>query len=278
MPSQSIVINNQAQSTDIQSDSVAHVTELFSGIQGEGPYVGQRQIFVRFTGCDLRCQWCDTPASLVTSGSTKPVTIEKKAGERIFETAQNPLSVEFLASAIADLEIDIPHHSISLTGGEPLLQANYIKELIKSLKSNFHFKPAIYLETGGHRPNELKQIIDLVDYISFDLKLPSSTADKVLWKEHKEFIEVAKAKAGYAKAVLTDETLDSDLEMACEILAGALNKFDLVLQPAYRLSDKVKYNSPTPEQVLRWQSLAIGKLGRGRVKVIPQTHKFIGQL
>lgn len=260
-----------------QKTSVAYLTEVFSGIQGEGPLVGHRQIFVRFTGCDLRCQWCDTPASL-TVRERQTANIEITPGERDFELLQNPVSLDSLAEALVTLEKSVAHHSVSFTGGEPLLQADFLGELISKLKHEYGFKPRIYLETGGHRPLELARIISFVDYISFDLKLPSSTADKVLWKEHQDFIQVAKVKEGYAKAVLTAETSDADLEKACEIMQESLSNFELVIQPAYKLSEKVKYGVPSPEQMLRWHALAIQKLGRGRVRVIPQTHKFIGQL
>lgn len=268
---------NGIQSVFSPKTSVAYLTEVFSGIQGEGPLVGQRQIFVRFTGCDLRCQWCDTPASLSVR-ERQTVNLEITPGLRDFQTLTNPLDLDRLAQVLLNLEKTVAHHSVSFTGGEPLLQADFLAELLNKLKREHGFEPKVYLETGGHLPEKLAQVIDFVDYISFDLKLPSSTADKVLWKEHQNFIRMAKAKEGYAKAVLTAETTDADLEKACEIMQGSLSSFELVIQPAYKLSEKVKYNVPSPEQMLRWHALAIQKLGRGRVRVIPQTHKFIGQL
>ena len=41
----------------------AHLVEVFSSFQGEGLYVGQRQLFIRFAGCNLRCRFCDTEAA-----------------------------------------------------------------------------------------------------------------------------------------------------------------------------------------------------------------------
>ncbi len=254
----------------------ANISELFSGIQGEGPLIGQRQVFLRFNGCDLRCQWCDTPASLVSKPSEQFAKLERQPGKRDFEEIENQIDLNFLAKRISSFEQNHLHHSMSLTGGEPLLQVNFIEALLKKLKTEFNFKPQIYLETGGHRTSELKKIIDLVDYISFDLKLPSSTGERELWNEHLEFIQVAKSKNGYGKAVLTSETDVSEVERCCEILRDT--QFELVLQPAYPGLGSKNYSSPSPEQMLKFQERAINSLGRGRVRVIPQTHKFIGQL
>ena len=66
----------------------AFISEMFSGIQGEGPYVGVRQVFVRLAGCDLRCHWCDTPASLVRRGAGR---YETSPGSREFTERPNPV-------------------------------------------------------------------------------------------------------------------------------------------------------------------------------------------
>lgn len=253
----------------------AYLKELFSGIQGEGLWVGYRQIFLRFLGCDLRCNWCDTPESLQIKKEIG-FKFEKKAGERNFQIENNSISLEKLCKLILSLENDLPHHSLSLTGGEPLLQADFIKTILSELKNNFDFKPLIFLETGGHKPKELEKIIDKLDFISFDLKLPSSTLEKPLWEEHKQFIEIAKTKKGYAKAVLTGETTMQDLEKACNLLQNT--NFEIVLQIVSPIIDKNNYSVPSSVQIIEWQNFAINLLGSAKVRVMPQTHKFIGQL
>jgi 7-carboxy-7-deazaguanine synthase len=261
---------------EISKNKKAYIAEVFSGIQGEGPWVGFRQIFLRFMGCDLRCQWCDTPDSLSIKAEDQ-AQVEQNAGLRDFSKIDSAIEMHELAKLISKLDENQLHHSLSLTGGEPLLQADFINELLQHLKNNFDFKPLIYLETGGHRPEDLKKILHLIDFISFDIKLPSSTAEKTLWEKHKSFIEIASTKNSYAKIVLTASSEKLELEMACNLLKEFEN-CQLVLQPAFRISDKALYETPSAEQMLEWQSLAIKILQPHRVRVIPQTHKFIGQL
>jgi organic radical activating enzyme len=105
-----------------------NISGIFSSIQGEGPYAGYRQIFIRFSGCHLSCDYCDENT---TEG--KILTDEEALKE------VNNLNKSF-------------HHSISLTGGEPLLQVDEIKKLIPKLPL------PIYLETSATLPDYLKEI------------------------------------------------------------------------------------------------------------------------
>ncbi|HEX7575638.1 MAG TPA: 7-carboxy-7-deazaguanine synthase QueE, partial [Candidatus Methanoperedens sp.] len=49
----------------------AYINEIFNSIQGEGPYAGTRQVFVRFEQCQLHCEYCDTPQTRSVSGSSR---------------------------------------------------------------------------------------------------------------------------------------------------------------------------------------------------------------
>lgn len=257
--------------------SSAYLTEIFSGIQGEGHWIGQRQIFIRLTGCDLRCQWCDSPDSLSVRINDK-ARMEKTPGKRNFEEVDSPVKLRTAAEFIANLDKQLNHHSVAITGGEPLLQVTFLKNLIETLKKEFDFKPGFFLETGGHRSKEMSEIVDLIDFISFDLKLPSSTKERALWDEHKDFIHVIANKKGYAKATLTGETTNNDIETACSIIKDNLDCFDLVIQPVALIPNNSNYTIPSPQQMLDWQALAVSVLGRNRVQVIPQAHKYMGQL
>ena len=85
----------------------AKILEIFPSIQGEGKYVGVAQVFVRFFECSMHCSWCDTPNSI---GDGKREFKEYFSSE-LFDTI-NPL---------------LPGcHSVSLTGGEPLLQKDFL--------------------------------------------------------------------------------------------------------------------------------------------------------
>ena len=80
----------------------SNLIEVFSSIQGEGKYVGCRQLFVRFAGCNLNCQYCDTTFS---HNNFEKCKIEKVAGQRIFEDVANPLTIEELALRINELTV-----------------------------------------------------------------------------------------------------------------------------------------------------------------------------
>src|SRR5262249_16392481 len=146
----------------------AKILEIFRSIQGEGKYAGVPQVFVRFFECNMHCVWCDTPHSIGdTTRHYKEYTLEK------------------LKAEISDRWKDCD--SVNLNGGEPLLQADEIKKLIPYFKKN---KMHTYLDTNGTLPAELKKVIDGVDIIAMDIKLPSSTKEKPFWKEHEDFLKI----------------------------------------------------------------------------------------
>ena len=103
-----------------------NLIEIFSSIQGEGKYVGCRQIFVRFEGCNLACRYCDTENA---PGAHPTCQIETHAGSRQFENVANPLSAQDVAAHIKRLLAETPHQAVSFTGGEPLLHAPFIHAL-----------------------------------------------------------------------------------------------------------------------------------------------------
>ena len=122
------------------------IAELYTSIQGEGIYTGTPCFFIRTSGCDLRCRWCDT-SEFISSSSGKWFSREK------------------LLASVPDC---IP--IILITGGEPLLQETNTLILIKSLHENYPEKK-ILLETGGHR--SLLKVPQYV-HIIMDVKMPGS--------------------------------------------------------------------------------------------------------
>ena len=145
------------------------INEIFSSIQGEGPVVGYKQLFIRFCGCNLKCNYCDT---------------EFGASE------SEKYSADELANIIKE---NLDCHSVSLTGGEPLLNVNFLKEFLPKCEL------PIYLETNGTLYGELAEVIDFVTYVSADIKLPSCTGLKPLWAEHDKFFNIASKKNLFAK-------------------------------------------------------------------------------
>lgn len=179
----------------------AKINEIFDSIQGEGPYVGYRQLFIRFCGCNLVCDYCDTKFN---------------SGE-IY-------NVEQLLDIVN--QFDLPSiHSISLTGGEPLLHYEFLKEFLPAVRKK------IYLETNGILIKPLTDIIDLVDIVSMDIKLNSSAKIGDVFNQHKIFIELARKhkKEVFAKIVF-DENIETFEINEC-IALGKIYDIPLILQP-----------------------------------------------
>jgi len=251
--------------------NTAPVQEIFSGIQGEGPMVGVRQTFVRFLGCNLSCRYCDTPASRQPQESAR---LEQTAGERDFVLHKNPLSTVFLSETILRLSSRRAPW-VSLTGGEPLLHAAFLLELLPLLKDA---GAKIYLETNGTLPEEMEKIADLVDFTAMDVKLPSASGQGDLFDLHRAFLRACRADRAperlCVKIVLTDETDSSELNGAAGLISSINLSIPLILQPATGASPEVR--PPRPDQLLRWQG-GLMKILKD-VRVIPQTHKIMEQL
>jgi len=127
---------------------LGHVREILSSIQGEGMLVGRRQIFVRFLGCNLRCSFCDTPESQKMRGECR---VQEAPNILTFRVVENPITPERALALIDSLDLSL-HHSVSMTGGEPLLQSDYVGDLAERLRRK---KVTVYLETkrrGGEDP------------------------------------------------------------------------------------------------------------------------------
>jgi 7-carboxy-7-deazaguanine synthase len=239
-----------------------NVVEMFSSIQGEGQFVGYRQVFVRLAGCNLKCAFCDTSSSREMASIGQ---IEGTAGKRDFQTISNPISIIDASNYINNL-LTMPHHSISFTGGEPLCQAKAIREIIPKIKGR------IYLETNGTLPDELELVLPYIDIISMDIKLPS-IIEQEMWQQHKKFLRLASTRSVFVKVVVTDKTSEEEFKQAVEVIAAVNKDIPLIIQPVTPI-----YNCEgvTPDMVLLWQEKALTVLSD--VRVIPQTHKFIGQL
>ena len=78
----------------------AHLAEIFSGIQGEGIFVGVRHLFVRFCGCNRHCRYCDTREAIEP---TPTCAVEDAPGSRRFTEQPNPFTPERAAEAILRL-------------------------------------------------------------------------------------------------------------------------------------------------------------------------------
>lgn len=233
--------------------------EIFSSIQGEGPYVGCRHLFIRFAGCNLSCRYCDTPRD-----EPPACRVEVRPGTGSFVTIPNPLTPEEVAVLISGIDLG-RYHAVSLTGGEPLLYPEFLRELIPLLAGT---RCGIYLETNGTLFSALETLLDLVDVIAMDVKLPSATGMQPLWREHGRFLEVARKKEVFIKAVVVKGTPLDEVAAAAGMAEAA--SAPLILQPVTTGSDR----SPAPAELLWLQSKAL-EVARD-VRVIPQVHRFCG--
>ena len=246
--------------------SPINLVEIFSSIQGEGLFVGCRQVFVRLAGCNLFCRYCDTRDSFAVPAAAR---VETEAGSRMFGSITNPVAASELFAAVANL-CRTPHHSISLTGGEPLLQPQAVVALSPLRDKGVR----LYLETNGTLPTILAQVIQHIDIVSMDFKLPSELPEQQeYWQEHAEFLKVACQREVFVKIVLSGRTSPSELERAIALICDINPAIPLILQPVTPVHGVTPV---VPEQVLRWQELALASLQN--VRVIPQTHKLMGQL
>ncbi|MGQ4650417.1 radical SAM protein [Lyngbya aestuarii] len=251
----------------------ARLIEIFSAIQGEGLNVGTRQLFIRFALCDLRCHFCD---SANTWSVPKDCRIEQTPGHRDFETHSNPVPASLLLNWVERQNRPGLHDSISLTGGEPLLHAPFLVEFLPQLRQ-LTLLP-IYLESGGHRPQQLARVLPYLDLVGMDIKLPSVSGED-RWLSHAEFLHLCDQASVevFVKLIIDRNTNPVELQKAAHLVADVNPKIPVFLQPVTPVAaSKYPVLPPSPEQVLAWQTLMKDTLKQ--VRVIPQTHKMIGQL
>jgi len=218
------------------------INEIFSSIQGEGIYFGHKQVFVRFSGCNLACGYCDTE-------------FEK------FEEYDSESLLKKIESYGPDFSC------VSFTGGEPLGQKDFLKESLRLVKEKGY---QTYLETNGTIPAALSEVIDAVDIVAMDIKLPSSSgfADDC-WKQHYDFLNIAKVKDVFVKAVVGVHTSVEDFLKMLDLFKSLDYHGALVIQPNSRESGE-RLN----EKLALFKKLCADYLIPSCV--IPQLHKLIG--
>lgn len=254
-------------------EATARLIEVFSAIQGEGLNVGTRQIFVRFALCDLRCQYCDSPHTWSVPSVCRR---ERSPGVRDFETHANPVTLSALLGWVERLNLPGLHDSIAITGGEPLLHAAFLQQFLPQVRRT---GLPIYLETGGHRPQQLAMLLPYLDMVGMDLKLPS-VSKETHWQAHSEFLERCyRADVEvFVKMIVSSTTDVTELERAAALVAAVSPEIGVFLQPVTppEREPSNQIFSPTPAQVLTWQ--AAMKKSLKSVRVVPQTHKMLNQL
>lgn len=218
----------------------ARIKEIFESIQGEGPVVGYKQLFIRFCGCNLDCEYCDTDFDINSEELYSPKDLAKKINS-CFELSKI--------------------HSISFTGGEPLLNADFINEFANILP-----EIRIYLETNATLPEQLIKIKDKIDIISADIKLPSA-AGKDTFELHDRFLQSCAGVYTFAKIVFDSNITESEIEKCCQL--GQKYGIELILQPKMD-ENNLSVNNDFCEKIMnKFLNLYPS------VRLIPQVHKFL---
>lgn len=223
-------------------ENKAKIREVFKSIQGEGPHVGELQVFVRFCGCNLSCQYCDTDFEISKS---KEYTSNE------------------LLNVIESLGKPIPS-IISFTGGEPLLSTKFLKEFLRLAKRK-GFK--IYLETNATLPDNLLDVLDWIDIVSADIKLPSATGMQLDKENLKRFFALSSDKELFAKIVFDENITNDEIDFAVEVAQS--NDCEIILQPMM-VGNNMSVSAEFAENILNKFAAKFKK-----TRLIPQVHKFL---
>ncbi len=255
---------NQNSNCRREEGVFAELVEIFSSLQGEGPYAGKATTFVRFPKCSFGCCYCDTTHALKAKDFFR---LESPPRSGKFSRQKNPVSAEELHQMLVPFDDTF----LSITGGEPLYHFAFLEKWL-----TMEAKRKILLETNGIDTAALSKVARLVSIISMDIKLPSSTKCKAMWDEHRAFLQTALAagKEVYAKLVVTDKTTQKDIEEAIKVISSVNRHTKTVVQPA---SNTLRFfGAPSKKKV---ESIArLCKAYLSDVIVVPQMHKRWGIL
>ena len=215
------------------------IKEIFTSIQGEGLYVGEKQIFVRFCRCNLACNYCDTDFS--------------------FKDSKEYSEIE-LFNFLLENNVKI----VSLTGGEPLLETDFLLSFLKKYKEKLNKK--IYLETNGTLPEKLAELIDYIDIISMDIKLKSATFQENKFEDNEKFLDIANKKEVFIKVVFDNNILEEEI-ISCVKLASKYNNC-IILQPKMPILSNLEIEKIFDKFYKKYKN----------IRLIPQVHKFLNLL
>jgi len=264
--------------------------EIFSSYQGEGGALkgscyGKRQIFIRFAGCNIAlgdfgsqhcgCLWCDSPNS--KKKEIEEINVQITPGTIDFQRYANPSSAKFVLEQVKRLEtLDL--HSISFTGGEPLFQGVYCKNLGELLVKEGYI---LYLETNGSLPEVAREVVHLFDYCSCDVKDRSSGAtDDANWEalvnKEVETMKIFKdeGKEVFAKLVVTQNTTEEEVSFIAKRLKEIKAPLCLQIVTPYGPIKK----APNIQHIFKLTEKAAEYLPVENIAISTQMHKALGIL
>lgn len=171
-----------------------HIAEIFYSIQGEGTHTGKPAIFIRLTGCHLRCVWCDSKFTWNMKSGKKMII------DQIIKTLKK-----------------YPCKHLVITGGEPLLQQPVLRELLKKLNPPQTKNYYIEVETSGSLQPQINELVDQYNCspklsnaknrpIPYRISLPKFPQEKTYYK----FVIDKKSDIKELKKFIKDHALPKD--------------------------------------------------------------------
>jgi 7-carboxy-7-deazaguanine synthase len=179
---------------------VMRVTEIFHSIQGESTYAGQPCVFVRLTGCPLRCTWCDTAYAFY--GGTE-------------------LALEDIVAKVESYGCRL----VEITGGEPLAQSEALPLISRFCDQGFE----VLIETSGAIDTAA---VDPRAHVILDVKCPASgMADRMHWpnvgrvtrKDEVKFVLADRSDYEWARQVLTEHQVANRCAVLMSPVFGVLD-------------------------------------------------------
>ena len=179
---------------DSLNNTTLNITEIFYSLQGEAKEVGITTVFVRLTGCPLRCNYCDTAYAF---------------------KGNNPLSIQHILAEIAQYNTQY----VCVTGGEPMAQSNCLKLLDALINNDYK----VSMETSGSI--DIAPVNNKVSIV-MDIKTPSSTEEH---QNRYENLSILKSK-DQLKFVIASRL---DFDWCTEILENHKVESEVLFSPVY---------------------------------------------
>jgi 7-carboxy-7-deazaguanine synthase len=234
----------------------ARVSEIFTSIEGEGIFVGKKTLFIRFSGCHLKCKWCDTKYALPLDSGTEYQIDEIK---------------ELITNELQPFT-----YKVNFTGGEPLLQSDAVIELADFIKKQTNLKT--YIESSCFDSELFSKVLPFIDICKVEFKTDDSKVveneeyDNLLLNEIKCLeLAVESNKTTYIKIVVTNSTdLESFKNLVYKISKKIKpsNIMGFIIQPSHGV------DQPTVKKLLDTYDIVQPMFPE--VRIIPQLHKEIG--